>query len=68
MRLTELFEENNGRLSSARIGALLLVLGFMGDWITHIVRMMEYDPSWSVVMLVSSVFGIKVVQKKFEAK
>lgn len=65
-KFLEFFEEENGQLSNARLANFMVTVGFVSDWITHIARGLEFDPSWTIVSLVTAVMGIKMVQKKFE--
>jgi hypothetical protein len=59
-RFLEFFEgSKDGKLSSSRLGLLLVVLVFSGDWIVHIVRNIEYSPDPAIAMLIAGLLGIK---------
>ena len=63
--LFQFLKESNGQYSSARLFTLLMALTFIGDWIVHIVRGIEFDPSITVVVSTLGVLGFKVGQKIF---
>jgi len=67
-RLLEFWQDNNGKLSNTRLGAFLIVLTFIADWWSNILIHSQFDPSWSIVGLVTSVIGLKVLQSKNEKR
>ena len=67
-RFLEFLEDDSGRLSNVRLIGLLISGGFMADWMAHVIRSLEFDPTWSTVSLVASVIGAKVLQKGRENK
>ncbi|MEQ9466611.1 MAG: hypothetical protein RLN88_04315 [Ekhidna sp.] len=67
MRLNEFLEESGtGRFSNARLANLIVVSCFGADWIMHIVRALDFNPSFTIVGIVAAVMGIKVAQKRLE--
>lgn len=65
MKILEILKESNGQYSSARLFALLVVIGTMIDWMyavfatpTHI-----WNPEWQTIAMVLGVLGFKVIQK-----
>lgn len=68
MKLLEFFQEDNGRLSNARLGNFIVVGSFGADWIMHIIRDSSFDPSFTIVGIVTAIMGIKVAQKFAENK
>lgn len=55
--------DDQGKLSSTRLGKLLITLAFIGDWVMHVVRGGDFNPAWSLVALVASVIGLSVAQR-----
>lgn len=66
MKLLEFFQEDNGNLSNARLANFIIVGCFGADWVMHIVRNSAFDPSFSIVGIVTAIMGIKVAQKYAE--
>ncbi len=67
-RLLEFLQDNEGQLSNARLANFLVVLCFVADWVSHIARFSNFNPSFTIVGIVSAIMGIKVVQKFSEKK
>ena len=68
MRILEFLTDDSGQLSNMRLVGLMVSSGFMADWMAHVIRSLEFDPSWSTVSLVAAVIGAKVFQKGSETK
>ena len=66
MRLLEFLQDKSGQLSSARLFALLVSLAFVADYVAHIIRSANFDPTLTTVSTVLGVLGFKVLQKQFE--
>jgi len=67
-KILEFFQDDKGRMSNARLGNLLILISFTCDYITHIVRAIEFNPSVTIVGIVGTIMGIKVAQKFAENK
>lgn len=65
-KVLEFLQDNKGQFSNARLANLLIVLSFVADWITHIVRGGAFDPSVTIVGLVCTIMGIKAAQRVVE--
>jgi hypothetical protein len=63
MKVLEFFQEDNGRLSSARLLAFFSVSSFILDWQLHIWKGLEFNPSLTILGFVLGVVGLKVIQK-----
>jgi len=67
IKILEIFKENN-KYSGLRIAVYILLFGYMSDWFSHIVRLVEFKPSIELVVLIFSALGLKVWQKRIEVK
>ena len=66
-RLIEFFQEDNGKLSSARLLSVMVVIAFLIEWM-HAVFFMTgiYSPDYGTIGLIVGLFGVKAIQKKAE--
>ena len=64
--MKDFLKDKTGQLSSARLFALLVSFAFVADYIVHIVRGLQFDPTLTTVSTVLGVLGFKVLQKQFE--
>ncbi|MHB8579324.1 MAG: hypothetical protein ACYDA4_05625 [Ignavibacteriaceae bacterium] len=55
--------DDKGNLSSARIAMLIIVCWFIADWLLEFHSKGIYTLTWEKLTLVTSAFGLKVVQK-----
>ncbi len=68
-RLSEFLQEANGQFSSARLFALLVVFGYIVDWMHTIwILQQKWDPAPTSIGMVAGVLGFKVWQKFGEEK
>ena len=66
-KIIEFLQDSSGKLSSARLAMFLIVLTFTSDYVAHIIRADgAFDPSLSIIGLVTAIIGIKVIQQKNE--
>ena len=69
MKFLEFFQETQGgKLSNNRLGRFLILGGFAADYIMHIIRNVEFNPSLSIVGIIIGIVGLSLVQKKQEEK
>lgn len=68
MKILEFLQDDKGQFSNARLANFLIVLSFVADWVAHIARSADFNPSFSIVGIVTAIMGIKVAQKFAEKK
>ena len=64
MKLTEFFENSNGRFSSTRLFSLLVCFTFNFVWIYSTIKYGNYNPSIEIIGVVVGVLGIKAYEDK----
>jgi ABC-type transporter Mla subunit MlaD len=64
----EFFQENNGRLSSARLMAFLATLSFVVWWQVAVWRTGDFNPGWTITAFTLAAVGLKTAQKFAETK
>jgi len=63
-RFLEFLQENkDGKLSSGRLGRFMIILAFIGDWVTHIATSTAFNPDWSIVSIVAFIIGMGSIEK-----
>jgi hypothetical protein len=65
-KLTQFFEEDNGKLSSSRLFSFIIVISFTVNWMHDIFLIGKFTPDITIVGLVFGVLGIKFLNKKVE--
>jgi len=68
MKLSQFLEEDNGRLSSARLLTLLVTIAVIIDWMHAIFTVGIWTPEIQVIGMVLGTMGFKVLQKNKENK
>lgn len=62
MKLTEFFEDSNGRFSSTRLFMLLVCFSFTFDWVYSVIKYTAFSPSIELLTFVLATLGIKAVE------
>ncbi len=55
--------DNQNNISSTRVAMLIIVLWFLADWLMEFHSKGIYTLTWEKLTLLTSVFGLKAIQK-----
>lgn len=55
--------DNKGNISSTRVAMLIIILWFLADWLMEFHSKGIYTLTWEKLTLLTSVFGLKAIQK-----
>ncbi len=60
---TDFFKDNKGKLSTARLVLVVILLWFISDWLVELIKNGLYDLTWQKLTLICSGLGLKSIQK-----
>ncbi len=62
-QLLDFFKDNKGKLSTARLILVVMLLWFISDWLAEIIKNGVYNLTWQKLTLICSGLGLKSIQK-----